>query len=116
MDILESLALSLSLTLIIEMSLAAVFRVRTKRGLLIVFLANVLTNPAVVVLCGTLGPYLGKWFLPFQLLAEAAAVLVEGNVYRQFPKEMKAALPPFLLSLVLNACSYGTGLLLNTLP
>ena len=115
MEILKSLGLSLCLTLLIEMSLAALFRVRTKRGLLIVFLANLLTNPAVVFLCGVSGPYLGKWFLPFQLTLELIAVLVEGNVYRRFSKEMKAALPPFVLSLVLNACSYGTGILLTAL-
>lgn len=115
MEILSSFAVSLGLTLLIELSLAALFKVRTKRGLLIVLLANVLTNPAVVFLCMALGPFLGKFYLPFQLLAEAVAVFVEAYVYRQFQADLRASLRPFLLSLVLNACSYGAGLVLNYL-
>ena len=114
MEILISFAVSLGLTLLIELSLAALFKVRTKRGLLIVLLANVLTNPAVVFLCIAIRPFLGKFYLPFQLLAEAA-VFVEGCVYRQFQADLRASLRPFLLSLVLNACSYGAGLVLNFL-
>ena len=115
MDVLKSFAVSLGLTLLIEMSLAFLFRVRSKRGLTVVLLANVLTNPAAVCLCMACGPYLGGWYFPFQLLVEAAVVLVEGNVYRQFRKDLNALLKPFLLSFVLNACSYGTGLIPNAL-
>ena len=116
MEILKSFAVSLGLTLVIEMGLAVLFRVRSKRGLLVVLLVNVMTNPAAVFLCLALGPHLGTWYLPFQLLVEAAVVVVEGRVYRQFREELNAALPPFLLSLVLNACSYGTGLILFPPP
>ena len=115
MEILRSFGISLGLTLLIELSLAFLFRVRTKRGLLVVLLANVLTNPAVVFCCMALGPVLAKWYLPFQLLLEILAVLAEWRVYRSFQKDLKAALPPFWLSLVLNACSYGTGLILYDL-
>ena len=112
MEILKGFAVSLGLTLAIELALAIILRVRSKRGLLVVLLVNVMTNPAAVFLCMALGPNLGRWYLPFQLLVEALAVLAEGHVYRQFRAELNAALPPFLLSLVLNACSYGTGLIL----
>jgi len=115
MEVLKSFGISLGLTLLIEMSLAVIFRVRSKRGLTVVLLANVLTNPAAVCLCMVLGPFLGGWYLPFQLLVEAAVVLAEGNVYRQFREDLNAALKPFPLSFVLNACSYGTGLILYDL-
>ena len=38
--------------------------------------------------------------------------IVETDECLEFRAELNAALPPFLLSLVLNACSYGTGLIL----
>lgn len=113
MEILKTFAVSLGLTLLIELGLALLLGVRSKRGLLVVFLANVLTNPAAVCLCLALWPYLGSLYLPFQLLVEAAVVLVEWRVYRPFRADLAARLSPFLLSLVLNACSYGTGLILN---
>ena len=116
MEVLKIFGVSLGLTLVIELALAAVFRVRSKRGLLIVLLANILTNPAAVFLCIALGPFFGGLFLPFQLLVEAAVVLVEGRVYRDFREDLNAVFPPLLLSLILNACSYGTGLILFPLP
>lgn len=116
MEVLMSFGISLGLTLAIELSLALLLRVRTKRGLLIILLANVLTNPAAVFLCLALGPVLGGWYLPFQLLVEGFVVLTEGRVYRRFPTDLKAAPAPFLLSLILNACSYGAGLILYFLP
>ena len=116
MEVLKTFGISLGLTLVIELALAFLLRVRSKRGLLIVLLANILTNPAAVFLCLALGPLFGKFFLLFQLAVEAAAVLAESRVYRDFRKDLDAALSPFLLSLVLNACSYGTGLILYPLP
>ncbi|MBR3036902.1 MAG: hypothetical protein IKI54_06395 [Lachnospiraceae bacterium] len=114
-ELLKIFGISLGLTLLIEMGLAWVFRVRTKRGLLIVMLANILTNPAVVFLNLFLQPYTGDWHLALQLLLEAGAVLTEAFVYLQFRTELQASLKPFPLSLVLNACSYGTGLLISRL-
>ncbi len=116
MEVLKAFGVSLGLTLVIELTLALLFRVRSKRGLLIVLLANVLTNPAAVFLCMAFGPFSGKLFLLFQLLVEAAVVWTESRVYRDFREDLNAALSPFLLSLVLNACSYGTGLILFPLP
>ncbi len=116
MEVLKAFGVSLGLTLVIELALALLFRVRSKRGLLIVLLANVLTNPAAVFLCMAFGPFFGGRFLLFQLLVEAAVVWTESRVYRDFREELNAALSPFLLSLVLNACSYGTGLILFPLP
>ena len=115
MEVLKSFGISLGLTLLIEMSLAFIFRVRTRRGLTVVLLANVLTNPVLVCLCMVFGAYLGKWYYPFQLLLEIPVVIVEGRIYRDFRKDLAALLSPFLLSLVLNTCSYGTGLIITQL-
>ncbi|MBQ9910341.1 MAG: hypothetical protein IJM50_02470 [Lachnospiraceae bacterium] len=113
--ILKTFGISLGLTLAIEMALAFLLRIRTKKGLLIVLLANVLTNPAAVFLCMASGLVPGKGYYLFQLGVEALVVLTEGFVYGRFRDVLKAAVKPMLLSLILNACSYGTGLVLNLL-
>ena len=114
-EILKIFAVSLGLTLVIELMLAFVFRVRSKRGLLIVLLANVLTNPVAVFLCMASGLSPGRGYYLFQLGVEAAVVLAEGFIYSRFREDLRAAVKPFLLSLILNACSYGAGLILNLL-
>ena len=114
-QLLKIFGISLGLTLLIETGLAAVFRVRTKRGLLVVILSNILTNPAVVFLDLLLRPVTGSLHPAVQLLLEGAAVCTEAFVYRQFHSDLKASVKPFWLSLILNACSYGTGLLIGSL-
>ena len=69
--------------------------------LLLCALANVLTNPAVVLL-NLLFP--APWLL---LLLECAAVGVEGLIYLQCARKIRA---PFLFSLCANGCSFGLGL------
>lgn len=109
-EIFLSLGVSLGLTLVLELSLFALLGYRSPRALLIATLTNVLTNPLVVlgyillVENDVLGP------VPAAAVLEAAAVLVEGLCYKY---RLPEAERPFLLSLVLNAFSYLTGLVLQ---
>lgn len=102
--LLTTLLVSLLLTLLLECAFAFVTGARTPRRLLLVVLVNVLTNPIVVLLCT---------LFPSPLLTavmELAAVLTEGAIYRARADWLRR---PFLFSLVINAFSYLTGLLIN---
>lgn len=102
-----SLAGSLALTLALELSFALAWRV-DRRDLPAVALANLLTNP-IVVLC-----YHGAaWYLPNILPAatlalELGAVAAEGLVYRRRSRISR----PWTFSVCANAFSFFTGLLL----
>ena len=80
MNIFASLALSLALTLALELAFALLWGV--KRGdMPLVALANVLTNP-VVVLCHALAAlWLPDLLIPVTLVLEMGAVLVEGWLF-----------------------------------
>ena len=91
---LESFALSLGLTLLIEVPIAYGWGLR--RGQLVtVFAANLMTNPLAVALHLTGIP---------QVPIELGVVLAEGFAYSlHFDKR------PWLLALVSNAISWGLG-------
>ena len=102
-----SLAVSLALTLLLELGFAWLWGAE-RRDLPAVALANVLTNPAVV-LCRRAA----SWYLPLALPAvtlalELGAVAAEGLVYR---RQSQIAWP-WAFSLCANAFSFLTGLLL----
>lgn len=93
----EIFALSLGLTLMIEVPIAWAWGLRG-RELLTVLIANVMTNPLAVALHLSGIP---------QLPIELGVVLAEGFAYsRHFEKR------PWLLALVSNAISWGLGLIL----
>ena len=93
----EIFALSLGLTLAIELPIACLWGLR-RRELLTVLVANVMTNPLAVALHLTGIP---------QLPIEVGVVLAEGFAYSlHFEKR------PWLLALVSNAISWSLGLLL----
>ena len=80
MNIFASLAVSLALTLVLELGFALLWGAE-RHDLPLVALANVLTNPAVV-LCHTLAALFFPAALPpVTLVLEAGAVLVEGRLF-----------------------------------
>lgn len=107
--LLYTFALSLGLTLLLELLLACLCHLRG-RDLWLVMLVNILTNPAVVyldLLCTAWLPH-GRdlWQIPL----EAAAILVEGWCYARYARAVRR---PWMFALVANLFSYGCGLLLN---
>lgn len=107
MDLFLSLAVSLTLTLILELAFALVWRVE-RRDLPAVGLVNLLTNP-IVVLCHRAAVwYVPALLLPVTLALEAGAIIVEGAVYRRRSQITR----PFAFSLCANAVSFLSGLLL----
>ena len=100
----------LLLTLVIEITVATLF-CREKKFLLLVVVANILTNPLANFLVKTF-PII--WYYPLGVpLLEVAIVLVEFGFYSAFYRKRYAFL--FLFSLCSNACSYLTGVFLQML-
>ena len=99
------LTASLALTLAVECLIAWLWGLR-RYGLLLVILANTMTNPLAVTL-HTLFP---AWWVTVFL--EAAAVAAEGFAYRT----CRLPVPrPWLLSLTANGVSFLTGVAVNQL-
>ena len=116
MEIINNLPLimlrCLVLTILIETVLAILLKVRDKKDLLNIILANSLTNPLVVVsslyfnlFYGMVGRNISLIFL------EISVVFVEGIIYEKFLKYRKVN--PLLLAVILNGTSFLTGEILN---
>ncbi len=98
----------LIITEIVECLAAWIYPKRNCKDLLLVFLVNLATNPAAVFL---------NFLLPFRiahpilwvLFLESLIWLIEALIYRRCLTQKRN---PFLFSFVLNAASYGIGLLL----
>lgn len=108
---------SLALTLVIELAIALLWGVRSARGLLLVALVNMLTNPLVVLLYWLSGLYLPMLpNLPVQLVLETAAIMAEAGIYCSFSKEPQWRIRrPALLSFVANVCAWLVGFVITIL-
>ncbi|MCL1803697.1 MAG: hypothetical protein FWG30_08695 [Eubacteriaceae bacterium] len=103
--ILPSLFISLALTIILETVFLLIIGVREKGALMLAALANIVTNPAVVLLY-----WIGELYLSFPLslykaLLEACAIATEGYIYSTYTKLRR----PYLLSLGANMFSFWCG-------
>lgn len=97
------LVVSLLLTLVTEFPVAFLFQAKGK-DLLLVFLVNILTNPAVVLVST-----LTDDRVSLQMILEGMAILAEGFYYNKYSTYMRKG---FLCSFCCNLVSYGAGLLL----
>ena len=105
---LTSLAVSLGLTLALELAFALVWGVRG-RGLVLVALMNLLTNPPLVTLHWMVVRRLGLPSWPVTVILELAAVAVEGFCCRGVIRR------PWVFALLINLFSFSAGALLQTL-
>ncbi len=120
------ISFNLVLAVVIELSLAYALGVRGKRNFGVMINVNCITNPIIVTLAFLMIQVLGNGFLTrlLELPLEAIVVFVEGVVYARALRSTEAddsgkreVLPmnPFWLSLILNAVSYGVGVLLDVI-
>lgn len=109
-DLLAALALSLLLTLILELAFFLLTGKRKKKNLLLVCLVNILTNPAVVIFYGLAILYTQVNSVIVVLVLELSAILVEGYFYKHYGEEFPH---PYGFSLAANIFSFGIGLLIQ---
>lgn len=114
-DYANMIAFNLTCTLVLELAAAFVLGLRGKKNFGIVFNVNCLTNPIVVTLLYLMIRLWGYGLLARGLLflIEVAVVFAEGWIYKRHMPDVPV--PPYRFSLVLNALSYGTGILLELL-
>lgn len=107
MNIFASLAVSLTLTLVLELGFALLWGVG-RRDLSLVALANVLTNPAVVLCHALAALFIPAALPPVTFILEAGAILVEGRLFA----DRGGIRFPWGFSLCANLFSFSVGLLI----
>ncbi len=104
----------LALTVLLELGLAMLLGIRQPLDFVNLFLAQVMTNPLVVVLSSLAYALLPRGgYIAAVAALEISAFLAEGILYRKVLRCRR--IPPFLLSLILNAFSFGIGEVLGFL-
>ena len=106
MELFLSLAVSLGLTLALELAFALIWRVE-RSDLPAVALANLLTNPIVVLCHHAAAWYVPKYVPAVTLTLELWAVGMEGVIYRRRSQIAR----PWAFSLCANVLSFLSGLL-----
>ena len=95
-------------TVIIELVIAVILRVKTKGDIINIILVNVVTNPIVVSVPIFIMVKYGYHYRMISLyILEVLTVLVEGFIYWKVLNYKK--INPFILSLILNFGSYFIG-------
>jgi len=108
--LINSLALSLVLTILLEAGFFLFIGKRDKKDLLLLLLVNVITNP-IVVLSFWLAALYTDWNMLIVLIPlEFFAVFAEGYYYKKHGRSFRR---PFLFSLAANTVSFGTGVLIQ---
>lgn len=110
--LLPVMGISFILTIAVEIVFALAAGIRTRKDILLVFLANLLTNPAVVLLY-YLAVYYTVWPpVLVKLPLEISAVLAEACCYKAYGMDIRR---PFLFSLGANLISFSVGILAGTI-
>lgn len=110
-NIFKYMAFALICTIIIELLVSLLLKIRDKKDLLNILLVNILTNPLVTSISLTINFFYGtKARLMSIVLLELFAFLTEALIYKKVLNYKK--INPFFLSLILNISSYGSGLLI----
>ena len=98
----------LALTVVVELAVAlAVFHVRDARYIAVVALAQIVTNPPLVLATIVAGVAFDSEFAfaTMLIVLETAAVVAEGGIYRYAGLSDR----PYILSLACNAASFAIG-------
>ena len=99
-------------TLVVELVVALLLKVKTKMDIINIVLVNILTNPLLVSTINLISINYGlKIAYIFLLIFEIFVVFIEGFIYRKYLDYKR--INPYLLSFILNLCSYLFGLLIN---
>lgn len=97
-------------TVLIEGFSAFLLGIRDPGDLVNISLANLMTNPFLVMFSFLMkARYGNKVYYPVLFIMEVLAVICEAYIYQRYLKSRKWN--PFLLSLILNVLSFSAGLL-----
>ena len=101
-------------TIIIEVFMAFILKVRDKKDFLNIILVNIITNPIVVTVPVLMAiKYSYRTSIISLIVLEILTVFIEGLIYLKVLKYRN--INPFLLSLILNVSSYFIGEVINRL-
>ena len=110
-DLPKVMLISLTITIIVEVGVASIFKYRGK-DLLNVLLVNILTNPLLNSIIVAINYYYGLKTRNISLIIlEIIVVITEGVIYQKTLERRKIS--GFWLSLILNVSSYIIGSLIN---
>lgn len=108
----ESLIVSLILTLIIELTVFFILGIKEKDDIEVIILVNILTNP-IVVFCANIANIMcgGVTYYIIVIILEITAVLVEAYIFKKILHFQKIS--AIKISLINNIISYGTGVIIS---
>ena len=111
----ESLVISLILTIIIESIVSFLLGIRGKENFKVIICANICTNPVVVYISNCVQIFNDNKIVYYIIVAilEIFAVFVEYILYKKFLNFNKIS--PLKISLICNTISFGIGLVLSYL-
>ena len=112
MNILFIMIRCLLLTIIIEVTIACLVKVKNKKDLINILLVNIITNPLVVTIPIYFNFKYGitaRWIVLITL--ELLTIIFEGYIYKKYLKYDK--INPYILSIILNSASYSIGEIIN---
>lgn len=99
-------------TIIIEVLVALLLKIKEKKDLLNITFVNILTNPLVVSIPTYVMVKYGYHYQTIVLIVlEILTVIVEGLIYLKVLKYKKVN--PFIISIILNLSSYLIGEVIN---
>ena len=98
----------LLITVIIEVIVGIILKVKEKKDFLNIILVNFMTNPIVVTFPVYINIRFGLLERNFAvLILEILTVIIEGTIYKKYLKYDK--INPYIMSLILNLSSYIIG-------
>ena len=104
----------LVITIVIELCMALILKVKDRKDLLNIILVNIVTNPLVVSIpVFILVKYSYNASIISLIILEIMTVIFEGLIYKKVLKYKK--INPYGLSLILNISSYLIGEIINRL-
>ena len=108
----ESFAISLILTLIIELTISYIIGIRKKNDIEIIVLVNILTNPIVVFISNISNQMLDiSIYYIIVIFLEICAFFIEAQIFKKLLNFQKIS--AIKISLINNIASYSIGVLIG---
>ena len=109
----ESLIISLVLTIMIEVTLSLLLGLRGENNIETVIWINCITNPVVVVITNLIYMLSQNLIVRNIVLAilEIVVIFVEGFLFKKFLKNLK--IKPYIFSIYINGLSFSFGLIIS---